>query len=124
MPSAGVGYWFYDLDDMKLMAEAGLGWERTEYRGGTTTSSELVLIPRGYFEKQLLPNLKFSQDLTLYPAVDDFGDYRLHSETVFTSPLTKKLSLNFSFIDDYDSSPPAGTEENDLRIISSLKYSF
>ena len=124
VPSAGMGYWLYDLPELKAMAELSIGSEHTEYRDTTPDSDEVVLIPRGFFEKAIFKNSKISEDIIFYPAVDDFGDYRLHSETVFTTPMNENLSLNISFIDDYDSESATDAKKNDSRIVSSLTYSF
>lgn len=124
LPSSGAGYWFFDADDIKVMAEMAIGYEYTDYRDATDDSDEVVFVPRGFFEKALFGKLRVSQDIIFYPTLDDPGDYRLHSETVFTNPVTEKLSLNLSLIEDYDSEPASGTKKNDVRLISFLAYSF
>jgi putative salt-induced outer membrane protein YdiY len=124
LPAAGVGYWISDSDDMKFLVEAALGWEHTVFNTDDKKKNDAVLTPRAYFEKKLFSNSKISQDIYYYPALDDFVNYRLHSETVLSVALNDKLSLNLSLIDDYNSRPKAGAEKNDLRLISSLGYSF
>ncbi|MBU1148368.1 MAG: DUF481 domain-containing protein [Candidatus Omnitrophica bacterium] len=124
LPSTGLGYWFHDTDSLKLMMEAAGGYEHTEYRDATDESKETVFISRGFLEKTIFENAKLTQDVFYYPVIDDFSDYRVHSETVLTNPVSDKLSLNVSFIDDYDSKPSGDTKKNDVRIITSLTYSF
>jgi len=124
IPSTGLGYWFSDQEDWKLMSELGLGLEHTSYRDNTKNDNEVVLIPRAFFEKKLFGESKISQDTTLYPSLEDTSEYRLHSETAFINPINGSLSVKFSLIDDYDSDPPTNTKKNDLRFISSLIYSF
>ena len=124
IPGVGVGYWFLDLPRTKMMAEIAIGLEHTDYRDETENSNEAILIPRAFFERGLFVNSKLTQDVTLYPSLMDVGEFRLHSETTFTNPITDKLSLNFSLINDYDSDPPDDTKSHDLRLISSLAYGF
>lgn len=124
VPATGMGYWLYDLPGLKAMAELALGLEHTDYRGNKKDTDEAVLVPRLFFEKEIFNKLRFSQDLYAYPAMDDFGDYRIHSETAFTNPVTKNLSLDIKVIDDYDSTPAEDAKKNDTRFISSLSYSF
>ena len=124
LPTTGLGYWFHDTDSMKLMAEAALGYEYTDFRDATDESEEMLFVSRGFMEKVLLGDSKIRQDVFFYPAVDDFSDYRLHSETVFTNPLSDRLSLSVSFIDDYDSEPSGDIKKNDIRLTTSLTYSF
>lgn len=124
IPAAGVGYWFYDLPEVKLLAELAIGLEHTDYRSKTKDRDEAILIPRAFFEKELFVNSKISQDLYFYPALEDFNQYRLRSETILAVALNKKLSLRLNLINDYNSAPPGDTKKNDLRLMSSLAYSF
>lgn len=124
VPSAGVGYWFYDYPGTKMMAEMAVGLEHTNFRSEAGDSNEVVIIPRAFLETGLFVNSKLSQDITLYSSLRDAGEFRLHSETTFTNPLTDKLSLNFSIVDDFNSDPPEDAEKNDLRFTSSLTLSF
>lgn len=124
VPSGGVGYWLFDLPDTKLMVESAIGLEHTNFRDDTDERSELVLIPRAFFEQKLFRNSRISQDIKAYPSLTDFGEYRIRSETTLVNPLSDKISINFSLIDEYNSDPPEDTDENDLRFISSLMYSF
>lgn len=124
IPSAGAGYWFYDTAELKVMAEAAMGLERTEFRDVTEDSDEAVFIPRAFFEKSLYNSSRLTQDLTFYLMPGDIGDYRLRSETLFNTPLSEKLSLNLSVTDDYNSEPANNSKNNDLRFMSGLTYSF
>lgn len=124
IPSTGVGYWFSDAQDFKAMAELGLGLEYTNYRDQTKDESELVLIPRAFVEKRLWGQSRISEDLFLYPSLEEWGEYRLHSATVFSNPINDTLALELSLINDYDCDPPANIKKHDMRLISSLVYSF
>jgi len=124
IPASGLGYWFFDSAETKLLLELAVGLEHTDYRDQTKDTDEIVLIPRVFFEKTLFGKSKISQNVYAYPQVEDFNNYRLHSETTLTSPVTEGLSLRLSLIDDYNSNPPAATEKNDIRVVSSLAYSF
>ena len=124
LPSLGLGYWFFDTDSVKAMAEAAIGYEHTDYRDSTDSDNETVLVPRAFLEKVIFGDARIRQDVFFYPAVDDFSDYRLHSETVFSNPLNGELSLDVSMIEDYNSEPLTNVKKNDLRLLTSLTYSF
>ncbi|MFC1594283.1 YdiY family protein [Candidatus Omnitrophota bacterium] len=124
VPSIGIGYWFEDTDDFKLMTELGAGAQYTNYRDSTKDDIEPILIPRAYIEKRIIDDARISEDLTLYPSLEDTGKYRLRSETVFTNPISDELSLQLSWVNDYDSDPSSGTKKHDMRFISALTYSF
>ncbi len=123
-PSFGLGYWFSNEVDWKSMAELAAGFEHTNYRSPTETDNEMVLIPRGFLEKQLTSSLRFAQDLTLYPMISDFGEYRLKSESSFVNKISDQLSLKLSLEDDYNSQPAGDAKKNDMRFISALEVTF
>ena len=124
VPAGGIGYWFFDLPELKLLSEAAVGLEYSDFRDDTKDTYAAVLIPRGYGEIKLFGRLTLSQDIYFYPAIYDFNNYRTHSETACTVDINDKLALRVSLIDDYNSKPPEDTKKNDLSLMSSLVYSF
>jgi len=124
IPSTGIGYWFSDEENWKLMTEGAIGFEHTNYRDETDSDNEVILIPRGFLEIKLIGNLKFSEDIILYPSLSEGGEYRLHSETALINPINEKVSWRVSFIDDFNSNPSGNTKKNDFRLISSVDYAF
>jgi len=42
IPSTGVGYWFSDLEDRKLMIEGTIGYGHTNYRYETKSDNEVI----------------------------------------------------------------------------------
>jgi putative salt-induced outer membrane protein YdiY len=125
IPSAGVGYWFSDKEPFKAMAEVGFGWEKTQFRDGTASTSEPVLIPRAFLEKKFTTGASLSQEVTLWPQLgDDAGEFRLKSETTFSNPVTENVALKLRLVDEYDSDPAGTAEENDIRLTSELAWDF
>jgi putative salt-induced outer membrane protein YdiY len=124
VPAGGFGYWFFDSEETKLMAEVGGGLEQTYYKSDIKSGSEWVLIPRAWLEKRIFENITFRQGVSYYPTFEDFNSYRIRSETAIDFAINSHLKLRFSMWDDYNSRPTEGTKKNDLRAITSLAYSF
>jgi len=124
VPSGGLGYWFSDTPQWKAMVEGAIGLEYTHFRDDSKDDDEAIFIGRVFLEKELFSKAKLLQDISVYPSVSDVGDYRVHSETTLTNPISANSSLRFSFIDDYNSKPTADAEKNDIRLISSIVYAF
>ncbi|MFC1576836.1 YdiY family protein [Candidatus Omnitrophota bacterium] len=124
IPSAGVGYWLYDLEDLKLLAELAIGLEHTDFRDETEDSNEAIYIPRIYAEKKLFDAVSISESLTFYLPFAKVSNYRLRSKTSLNTSINEMLTFRIQLIDDYNSAPPDDTSKNDMRIISSLAYSF
>ncbi len=124
VPAGGFGYWFFDTDKTRLMAEVGGGIERTHFKSNTKYTSDWVLIPRAWLEKKIFENTTFSQGISYYPAFEDFNHYRLRSETALNIKMNNHIKIRFSIFDDYNSNPPKDTKKNDMRAITSLVCSF
>lgn len=124
-PSTGVGYWFSDTDNLKAMTELGIGYQYTSYRIETTPNGgEPVLVPRFFIDKRLIGNLHISEDLTAYPSLDNFSDYRFRSETDLVNQITQRWSCKISYIDDFNSDPPPGFKKQDYTWVTSLVYHY
>jgi putative salt-induced outer membrane protein YdiY len=133
-PATGVGYWFFDLPDLKLMAEVAFGREYTEYIDFIKDRDEDFkdreegeLIPRAYFEKGFFEKSKITQNIIAYPALDDLSNYRVRSETIFTTAITDTFSLSLSLLEEYTSDPPQvesdpsqEIDNHDWRFMTSL----
>ncbi len=124
VPSSGIGYWFSDTPEFKLMAEAGAGYEYTVFRSDIKNSEQWVLIPRVYLEKKISQNSVIRQDLFYYPHFESFGKYRILSKTSLDVTINKKFTIRLTLTDSYNSDPPEDIKNNDLRLTSSLVYSF
>jgi len=124
-PSTGVGHWFSDTDNLKAMTELGIGYQYTSYRIETTSGQgEPVLVPRAFIDKRLIGNLHLSEDLTVYPSLEDFNDYRVRSETDLVNQITQRWSFKISYVNDYNNAPPPGIKKDDDTWVTSLEYHF
>jgi len=123
-PSIGIGYWFWDLPGWKAMAELGAGVTFTDFRNNTDDKAELEIIPRAYLEKKLIGRSVLSQDAIAYPSLTEDGDYRFRLDTSFKNPITDRLSLRLSMINNYNSNPGKEIKKHDLRLMSSFEYAF
>lgn len=121
---SGIGYHLFEEERYKLQLESALAYTRTKFRDDTDTTNEMVLVPRAYGELMLIGESKVTQEFTIYPSLTESGEYRWISETIFHAPLNESVALKFHFIDEYNSMPGGGAKKNDLRIISTIGYSF
>ena len=120
--SPGAGYYFIKTAATQLSGEAGPAfiYEKT---GGDTT---------GYFTARLAERLdhKFNENVRIWqtieflPQVDDFENFLINAEIGVESKLTEKLALKVFAIDNYDNVPAPGREENDLKVVTAVGYTF
>lgn len=122
-PATGLGYWFSDSDDFKLMAEMGAGVAFTQFRTGEEDTTEFVLTPHVYLEKRLIGNLVASEDLRAYPSLSGERSFRVKSEASLKNPITDNFSLKVSVVNEYNSEP-GDAKELDTRIISGIEFTY
>lgn len=123
-PFTGIGYWALFQERTKLLIELGAGFEYTNYSDSRESSQRNILTPRLFLEKGLWGKSKVTQDIAFFVSPEDTEDYRVHAEAAFTAPLDVYWSLRMSLIDDFNNIPGGAAKKNDIRLISSLVYSF
>ncbi|MEN8121093.1 MAG: DUF481 domain-containing protein [Bacteroidota bacterium] len=76
------------------------------------------------FSWKINKNLKFSSISYYHPDIENFTDYRISSETIFTFKINSKLDFSASLAANYDSDPPENVQELFYFWRNKLSYSF
>ena len=120
----GVGYQVWDDDIKSLAFEAGLAYyneDRIEGEDQSWISARLA----AQFAYTLAAGIKFSENLTLYPSLENGGDFTLRNEAAVTSPIAFGWALQLRSIIEHDSDPDLETiEKTDYSWILGLNYEF
>ncbi len=119
----GFGYEFIQNDITTLIGRTGLSTSR-EF-GGIENAFNPELLFGGEYAHKFGEYNKVSFKIDCYPTIDDFSDVRINSQASWEMMLAKDwgLSLKFSLIDRYDSTPH-GARPNDLDYSTLLLWSF
>lgn len=120
----GGGYQWIESDEMNFSTEIGLASLYEKYDNQTDSNSEISLQLGYHFDKKLLDNIKFINDLTYYPALEKFSDYYLTTTAEIRANFTKTFFTNFKTILNYDASPAQGRHKTDIKYFLGLGYSF
>jgi putative salt-induced outer membrane protein YdiY len=122
----GPGYYFIDKENVSLLGEIGLGLTAEFYDvDGQENTLEPSLRLNAEWKQKLAERIEFSQCVSLYPSLSNFGDYLMRSTTSLSTSMANHWWIKLSAIDEYDSDPEAeDVERNDLRIFSSIEYKF
>lgn len=112
--NAGVGYMLVDTKSIEFIGRFGSGTSR-EFGGPDNSWVAEALFGFGY-EHELTKTQRFSATVDYYPEWDQFNDYRIVSDSGWEIDLDqpKNLSLKFSVVDRYDSTPN-GVQPNELN---------
>jgi len=120
----GVGYQVWD-DDVKALAfEAGLAYYNEDRDQGEDQAWVTARLA-ARFAYTFSTGIKFTENLTLYPSLENGGDYSLRNEAAVTSPIAFGWSLQLRSIIEHDSDPDLETiEKTDYSWILGLNYEF
>ncbi|MBN1930058.1 MAG: DUF481 domain-containing protein [Desulfobacterales bacterium] len=119
----GVGYQIWDDNIKQLLFEAGLAYFSEDLDEGEDDQWITARIA-AYFHYQLTDSFGFSDQITIYPNIEDGGEFQLRNEASITSMIGGNWALRFSNIIEHDSDPPDNVKENDIYWLISLQYQF
>lgn len=122
IPGAGPGYAFFNSEDLKLKVETAAGFAQTNFRDTTASRFEAVLIPRVLFESRIYGRSRFIQEVNVYASLDASNGYRVRSESAVEAPFLDRLKVRLSVVDEFNSNPAGGAQNNDIRVLSSVAY--
>ncbi len=125
--TAGVGYQFFQRDNLDLRSSVGAGvrYEKFFLQQGTVDSSTTV--PTGSLDGALRVALgPFDYDLrAVYaPSLDDISDYQVLALTGLTAKVIAGLGFRIQLLWEYDNTPTAGSEKNDTELTTALTYTL
>ena len=122
----GYGRYFIRNNQNELRWLAGGDYTRANYQSGlaqpTQQNGELLLglqYQLFYFDRYTLQSA-----LTVFPGLSDFGRVRLTMSDTLGIKLSNNFRLNFSFWDNFDSSPPLNAKRNALGLSTGLGWTF
>jgi len=120
----GAGYQWIESENMNFSTEFGLASLYEKFKNQTDSNSE-ISFQLGYnFDKKLRENIKFTHDLTYYPAIDKFSDYYLTTTAGIRADFTEKIFMTFKAIFNYDATPAIGRGGTDTKYFLGLGYRF
>ncbi len=121
--NTGLGYNFYNTDDIKLTSRFGAGTSR-EFGGPDDRWVPEALFGADY-EHQITKRNKVIAKVDYYPEWTNFSNFRLITDVSWEYLLDEKgnLSMKVGALDRYDSTPN-GRKPNDVNYSALLLYKF
>ena len=119
LTAAGYGRKLIKKEKQDLEVRLGVNYLYESYSNGTTFESPGLDV--GVIHSVTFGDSKLSSSATYTPAFEDFGNYRIHAESAYETPLTAALwKLKLGVSADYTSIPQPGIEKFDLLYFTSL----
>ncbi len=122
--STGFGYRFIEREKLKYKSEIGPSFTYERFRDDIHQTSPGLRIGNA-LDWQILPSTLFYFKADFLPVPEDVADWRLESDMGLRHKLTRSLSLNMNWINQYDNQPSAeNVSKNDATILSTIGYNF
>jgi len=121
---AGGGYQWIESDALNFSTEAGLASLYEKFDNQTESNTELSAQLGYHFDKKLVDNIKFINDLTYYPSTEKLSDYFLTTTAEIRAGISENMFTNFKVIFDYDSTPAEGSGKTDTKYLLGVGWNF
>lgn len=120
----GLGYEFIKSDDLEIIGRLGAGL--TKELDGERNLTPEALVGASVVKWNVTDNQTISAGATLYPAMDNLGEYRAIGNVEWKIKIDDAdgLSLKFGLENEYESDVDAGTKHNDLKYYGALVFDF
>ncbi|HXI71082.1 MAG TPA: DUF481 domain-containing protein [Verrucomicrobiae bacterium] len=118
----GAGYYLLKETNTTLAVEGGSAIVFERLGSEDNTYATLRLAER--FEHKFKDRARIWQTVEILPQVNDFNNFIVNAEIGIESSLSKKLSLQTFVVDNYVNQAAAGRQQNDVKLVSGLKYKF
>jgi putative salt-induced outer membrane protein YdiY len=121
--SPGVGYYFLRQTNTSFAGEFGpaMVFERL---GGRDNNYVTARMAERFEHKFTENNARLWQTAEILPQINKFNNFVANAELGLEATVTKKVSLQAYAQDNFVNEPAPGRQQNDLRIVSGLKYKF
>lgn len=122
--AAGLTYRPVNTETRMLRLWSGLGYRHESFESGLDESSPTLDL--GISHRWVAkPWLTLTNDVSISPAVDDFGDYLMAQDSSLEMPVgASRWLLRLGIRNDYKSEPAPGREELDTTYYSRLFLRF
>jgi putative salt-induced outer membrane protein YdiY len=118
----GVGYYIIKQTQTSLAVEGGPAFVYEKQGGDSTGYFTVRLAER--FEHKFSDTARVWQTLEFLPQVDDFDNFIINAEIGAEAALTTSWAISVILQDTYDNQPAEGRQENDIKLISALKWKY
>jgi len=121
--SPGVGYYFLRQTNTSLAGE--LGPAMVFQRLGNEDDNFVTLRLAERFEHKFSEQkARIWQSAEILPQINDFNNFIVNAEVGIEAAISKNVSLQTVLQDNFVNEPAPGRQQNDLQIVSGLKYKF
>lgn len=119
----GLGYAFYDTEKFRFLGRVGAGGS---YEFGNVNEFVPEALIAAELRWQVAENQRFELSSTLFPDLNNVGEYRNFTEAAYSVTLQRGrgMSLKFGLQNEYDSFTEDDSQHNELTYFGAAVLSF
>jgi len=120
---SGLGYQFFDADDLRLSTTAGLSYVREDFT--IAPSQEFLAFQFGLdYEHQWFDWLRFFHNMQALTSFNDISDFVLRTRSGLRYPVSDNFVASLQANFDYDNTPSEGAQKEDILYAFTLGYNW
>ena len=121
--SPGAGYYFLRRTNTTFAVELGpaMVFERLGDKDNNYVTARLA---ERFEYKFVTSSARVWESAEILPQINEFNNYVINAQFGLEAIVTKKISLQAYVQDSYLNEPAPDRQQNDLKIVSGLKYKF
>lgn len=120
--AGGVGRHVINTPEKSFDVMTGLTYNREAFFDDTRNSVELLLAEES--NHKISDSASFKQRFALMPNLKETGEYRAQFDASLNLAITKKIGMQLTASDRYQSNPLPGIKKNDALFLASVSYKF
>ena len=122
--SVGPGYTFVDEEDLTVNGRVGIGFAKEWKSPDNDFRGELLI--GGDVRWQISEKAELIADATIYPNLDDSGEFRTLTNVAYSLLLDEESSMSFSagLRHEYNSTFEDPVDKSDFRITAGIQFDF
>jgi len=121
---AGVGYQWAESETFNFSTEGGVSWFNENYTDDTPRDDHISMRFAYHLDGKVNDAVKLFHDLEWYPSVEDAQDHFITAQWGIRSALTMALFAELKVVWDWDSTPAADAERQNVKYLASVGLSF
>jgi putative salt-induced outer membrane protein YdiY len=124
VPSAGVGYQWFNTSPFKFATEGGIAWLYENFTNGTPNVEEVAAKFAYHLTYEFNDKVSAFNDVTYIPSLTQGSRYLLLTDLGLHAKISAKLFIELRAEWDFNSSPANNALKNDTRYIASVGYTL
>ena len=120
----GFGYKWIKSDIENFSVEGGLSNVYEKYDDGSGSTSNLSASAAYHYDRRINDTFSLKHDTSFFPSTEDISDYYLTTSFELRAMISERLFSNFKILYDYDATPAADREKDDVKYILGIGANF